>query len=122
MPASATPAINMSSEESKDNTSDLLAGAPSYSSNSPHSRLDNDTHGGERHCNCRSEDVCCLGLLHEVAPAVPSAGQTRARTLCSLRRRDGKECRLYTHNGTKALIRHFFAQGIILYYTPETIC
>ena len=29
-----------------------------------------------------------------------------ARTPCCLRRRDGKECRLYTHNGTEALIRH----------------
>ena len=48
----------------------------------------------------------CLDLLHEVAPAVPSAGRTRARTSCRLRRRDGKECRLHTHNGTKALIRH----------------
>ena len=59
----------------------------------------------KRRCNFRSEDVPCLGLIHKVAPAVPSAGQTRARTSCCLRRRDGKECRLYTHNGTKALIR-----------------
>ena len=65
------------------------------------------THEGERRCNFRSEDVPCLGLLHEVAPAVPSAGRTRARTSCCLRRRDGKECRLYTHDGTKALIRHW---------------
>ena len=57
-------------------------------------------------CNFWSEDVPCLGLLHEVAPAVPSAGRTKARTSCCLRRRDGKSCRLYTHNGTKALIRH----------------
>ena len=34
------------------------------------------THEGERRCNFRSEDVPCLGLLHEVAPAVPSAGRT----------------------------------------------
>ena len=52
------------------------------------------------------QKIPCLGLLHEVAPTVPSAGRTRARTPCCLRRRDGKECRLYTHNGTKALIRH----------------
>ena len=62
----------------------------------------------KRRCNFRSEDVPCLGLLHEVAPAVPSAGRTRARTSCCLRRRDGKECRLYTHNGAKALIRHLY--------------
>ena len=47
----------------------------------------------------------CLGLLHEVAPAVPSAGRTRAKTSCCLRRRDGKDRRLYTHNGNNALIR-----------------
>ena len=46
-----------------------------------------------------------LGLLHQVAPTVPSAGRTRARTSCCLRRRDS-EGYLYTHNGTKALIRH----------------
>ena len=92
MPASATPAINMSSEESKDNTSDLLAGAPSYSSNSPHSRLDNDTHGGERHCNCRSEDVCCLGLRREVLTAGSSGLNQGKNVKCCLRRGDGKEC------------------------------
>ena len=74
---------------------------------SPHSPFDIDTHHErERRCNFRSEDVPYLGLLHEVAQAVPSAGRTRARTSCCLRRRDGKECRLYTHNCTKALIRH----------------
>ena len=60
----------------------------------------------KRCCNVRSEDVPYLGLLHEVAPALPSPGRTRARTSCCLRHRDGKECLLYTHNGTKALIRH----------------
>ena len=65
------------------------------------SRFDIGIHEGERRFNFRSEDVPCLGLLHEVAPAVPSAGRTRARSCC-LRRRDGKECRLYTHNGTEA--------------------
>ena len=62
-------------------------------------------HRHERRCNFRSEDVPCLGLLHEFAPAVPSAGRTGARTSCGLRRREGEGCRLYTHNGTKALIR-----------------
>ena len=66
-------------------------------------------------CNFRSEDVPYLGLLHEVAPAVPSAGRTRARTSCCLRRRDGKECRLYTHNGTKALIRHLHKASYMMY-------
>ena len=55
--------------------------------------------------NFQSEDVPYLGLLPEVAPVVPSAGRTRARTSCCLRRRYGKECRMYTHNGAKALIR-----------------
>ena len=65
-----------------------------------------DTQEGERRCNFRSEDVPYLGLLHEVAPAIPSAGRTRARASCCLRRRDGKDCRLCAHNGAKALIRH----------------
>ena len=43
----------------------------------------------KRRC-IRSEVVPCLGLLREVAPAVPSA--TRARTSCCLHRRDGNEC------------------------------
>ena len=76
-----------------------------YSSGSPHPRFDTDTHEGERRRNIRSQDVPCLGLLHEVAPAVPSAGRTRARTSRCLRCQDGKEC-LYTHYGTKALIQH----------------
>ena len=64
-------------------------------------------HKGERRCTFGSEDVLCLGLLHEVAPAVPSAGRTGARTslLPASPTRQG-ECRLYTHNGAKALIRH----------------
>ena len=82
-------------------------GLPRYSSSrSPHPRFDIDILEGERRCNFRSEDVSYLGLLNEVAPAVPSAGRTRARTSCCLHRRDGKECCLYAHNGTKALIRH----------------
>ena len=45
-----------------------------YISSSPHPRFDIDTHEeGERRRNFRSEDVPCLGLLHEVAPAVRSA-------------------------------------------------
>ena len=60
----------------------------------------------EHRCNFRAENVPCLGLVHEVAPAVPSAGRMRATISCCLRRRDGKECRLYTRNGTKALTRH----------------
>ena len=65
-------------------------------------------------CNFPSEDVPCLVLLHEIAPAVPSAGRTGARTSCCLRRRNGKECRLYTHNGTKASIRHLHKASYIL--------
>ena len=71
----------------------------------------------ERRCNCRSEHVPCL---HEVAPAVPSTERTRARTSCCLRRRDGMECHLYTHNDTKALLRHlhkasYYTRSIVLY-------
>ena len=67
-------------------------------------------------CNSQSEDVPCLGLLHEIAPAVPSAGRIRARTSCCVRRRDGKECRLYTHNGTKASIRHMHKASYYMIY------
>ena len=88
-----------------------------HSSSSRHPRFDIDTHEGQRRCNFRSEDVPCSGLLHEVALAFPSAGQTRARTACCLRHRDGKECRLYTHNGTKA--GPTFAQGIAKSYEPS---
>ena len=71
---------------------------------SPHPRFDIDTHEGERRCNFPSEDVPCVGLLHQVARAVPSAGRIRARASCCLRRRDCKEYRLFIHNGTKAMI------------------
>ena len=100
--ADATPSIEQILHQYKQLY--FAGGIPRYSSSSPHLQLDIDTH--EPRCNIRSEYVPCLGLLHDVAPAVPSAGRTRARTPCCLRRRDGKECRLYTHNGTKALIRH----------------
>ena len=71
----------------------------------------------KRRCNFRSEHV---PSLHEVAPAVPSTGPTRARTSCCLRRRDGMECHLYTHNDTKALLRHlhkasYYTRSIVLY-------
>ena len=59
---------------------------PRYNSRSAHPRFEIETHEGERHCNFRSEDVPCLGLLREVTPGVPSAGRTRARTSCRLRR------------------------------------
>ena len=80
-------------------------GFPSYNSSSSLTPGSTSTQM-KRRCNFRSEDLPCLGPLHEVARAVPSAGRIRARASCGLRRRDGKECRLYTHNGTKALIRH----------------
>ena len=77
----------------------------------------------KRRCNFRSEDVPCLGLLHEDVPAVPSAGRTRARTSCCLRRRDGKECRLYAHDGTKALIRHLHkASYYVIHARRSDIC
>ena len=70
-------------------------------------------------CNVRSEDAPRLVLLHEIAPAVPSAGRTRARTSLCVRHRDGKECRLYTHDVTEALIRHLYKTSY--YVTPEAI-
>ena len=77
-------------------SSDVSAAASHYISSSPQ---------GERRCNFRSEDVPHLGLLHEVVPAVPSAGLTRAKTSSCLRRRDGKEC----------LQRPRHAQKLVLY-------
>ena len=81
------------------------------------SPFDIDTHEDERRCNFRSEDVPYLGLLHEVAPAIPSAGRTRARASCCLRRRDGKDCRLCAHNGAKALIRHLHKASYSITHT-----
>jgi len=40
------------------------------------------------------------------SPAVPSGPNQGKNVKCSLGREDGMECPLYTHNGTKALIRH----------------
>ena len=56
------------------------------------------------------------------AAATPGAA-ARARTSCCLRRRDGKKCRLYTHNGTKALLRHLHKarHHIILYARGELL-
>ena len=105
--AAATPSIEQDNASTSSHLVYFGDDFPRYSSSrSPHPRFNIDTHEGERRCNSRSEDVCYLSLLHEVAPAVSSAGRTRARTSCCLHRRDGKECRLYAHNGTKALIRH----------------
>ena len=47
----------------------------------------------KRRCNVRSENVPCLGLFHDISPPVPSAGRTRVRTSCCLRRRDSTKCR-----------------------------
>ena len=95
----------LSSKNNASTSSDILAAASHATAAAVLIPGSTSTHM-KRRCNIRSDDVPCLGLLHEVAPAVSSAGRTRARTSCCLRRRDGKECRLYTHNGTKALIRH----------------
>ena len=56
--------------------------------------------------------------------AAPTPGAAaRERTSCCLRRRDGKKCRLYTHNGTKALLRHLHKarRHIILYARGELL-
>ena len=95
---------------SKDNTStssDILAAASQAKaaavlipgSTSTHMKVDVAANFGLK----MSPVYTYFTKLHS---AVPSAGRTRARTSRCLRRRDGKECRLYTHNGTKALIRH----------------
>ena len=87
----------LSSKDDASTSSDILAAASQATAAAVLIPGSTSTHM-KRRCNFRSEDVPCLGLLHEVAPAVPSAGRTRARTSCCLRRRDGKECRLCTHN------------------------
>ena len=73
--AAATPSI----EQRYASTGSYLlyfgGGFPRYtSSRSPHPRFDIDTHEGERRWNFRSELVSYLRLLHDFAPAVPSAG------------------------------------------------
>ena len=73
------------------------------------------THRKHR-CDSQSEDVPCRGLLHEIAPAVTSAGRTRAKTSCCLRRQDDKERRLYTHNGAKASIRYLHKASYYIIY------
>lgn len=89
-------------------SSDCLAAAfhAMYKSSSPHPWFDIDTHESIQRSNLHAEDVLCLDLLREVAPAVPSAGLIRARSPYRLRPGDGKECRPYIHYGTKAFIRH----------------
>ena len=56
----------------------LWRGLPTLHSSNSHPRVDIDIHEGVRRCNVRSQDVLCLGLFHEVTPAFPSAGRTRA--------------------------------------------
>ena len=100
----------LSSKDSASTSSDILAAGSHATAAEVAVLISGSTstqHKGERRCTFGSEDVLCLGLLHEVAPAVPSAGRTGARTslLPASPTRQG-ECRLYTHNGAKALIRH----------------
>ena len=79
-------AATLSSEHSANTCSDIWAAASHATAAA--ALISGSTHM-KRRCNFRSEDVPCLGLFHKVAQAVPSAGRTRARTSCCLRRRDG---------------------------------
>ena len=76
-------------------------------------------------CNFRSQDAPWLDHLRGVAPAVPSAERTRARTSCCLRRRDGKECVVCTPTTVPRLFSDVCPRHHILFYTrgdfPEFI-
>ena len=80
---------------------------PTYSCSSPHPGLDIDNIEGKRRCNFVSDSVLRLGLFHEVVASVSSTGRTRARTSYCLRRRNGKGCHRYTHNGDEDSVKHF---------------
>ena len=66
----------LSSKDNACTSSDILAAASQATAAAVLIPGSTSTHVKHR-CNFRSEDVPCLGLLHEVAPAVPSAGRTR---------------------------------------------
>ena len=66
----------LSSKYNASTSSDILAAASQATAAAVLIPGSTSTHM-KRRCNFRSEDVPCLGLLHEVAPAVPSAGRTR---------------------------------------------
>ena len=111
MPAAATPAIDLSPEakKSKYNASDLWRGLPmlqQQQSSLPvrqrYTRRGTLLQLSVRRCSL----VCAYFTMF--SPAF-RPGRTRARTsnkCCLLRRGDGKECPLFTHNDTKALITH----------------
>ena len=96
----------LSSKDNARTRSDILAAGSHATVAAPLIPGSTSTHMEVNVAATFGQKMSSVGLLHEVAPAVPSAGRTRARTSCCLRRRDGRECRLYTHNGAKALIRH----------------
>ena len=75
-------------------------GFPRYSSG-PRSRFSNDTHEGVGpSCNSRSEDASS----HEVSPGSSGPNQGKSVKHC-LSHGDARDCPLYTHNSTMALIR-----------------
>ena len=104
-PATAKPAIDRSPEECNDNASDLWAGAshdtaavPVTGSTTKHTKL----HVAAIFCQKMSP---VWAYVTKFSPAVPSGLNQGKNVKCCRRRGDGKECPLYTHNGTKALIR-----------------
>ena len=106
VPAAATPAIDLASEESKDNANDLLAGtslgraaALVPGSTTTHTNVKLTATFGQKMSPVWAYFMrFWLAVLSE-----PNQGKNLK---CCLRRGGGKECPLYTHNGTKGLIKH----------------
>ena len=102
-----TPAIDLSSEESKDNTTSGLSAGVSHAaaavlipgSTTIHTKVNVAATFGQK-----MSPVWAYST--KFSPAVPSGPSRGKNAKCWLRRGDGQECPLYTQNGTKALIRH----------------
>ena len=111
--------VPLSSKDNASRSSDILAAACQATAAAVFIPGSTSTHA-KRHCKFRREDVPCLGLI---CTGGSVRGTNQARTSCCRRRQDGNECRLYTHNVTKALIRHLHkASYYIIPGTPEAIC
>ena len=99
-PATAGPltAIDLSSEESKDNASDLLRGFPYLSRSCHYPRFDSNSLENECRRKIRPKDVSCLGLLHEVftGGSVRAEPRKQRKMLSGTRRRHGVSYTLTT--------------------------
>ena len=91
-----------------------------YSSSSPHPRFDIDTHEGKRRCKFRSEDPLPGPASRSCTDgSVRGTNQGKNAMLPTSPRRQGVSS---VHPQRYQGFDPTFAQGIILYYTPEAIC